>query len=64
MEVAQEDGVTVGLAGEMIEAVEGDGDVCRDDPGSSIKGSSGGGGAQVRWWANVFQGYVWDGQTG
>jgi len=51
-EIAQEEKITVGLAVEMIAAVEADGEVCRDDPGSG----------EIRWWGNVFIGYVWDGQ--
>jgi len=54
MEVAAEEGMTVGLAGEMIGTVEGDGEVCRDEGGA--------GGGEIRWWVNVFRGYVWDGQ--
>jgi len=55
MDVAGEERLTVGLAGEMIGAVEADGEVCRDEGGT-------GGGGEVRWWVNVFRGYVWDGQ--
>src|ERR1700735_3683388 len=43
MEVAAEEGMTVGLAGEMIGAEEGDGDICRDE-GSTGAGGAGGGG--------------------
>ncbi|KAG5650536.1 hypothetical protein H0H81_011879 [Sphagnurus paluster] len=57
-QVAQEEGIALGLAVEMITAVEGDGDICRDDPGAAIVG----GGGEVSWWANLFVGYVWDGQ--
>jgi len=59
-EVAREERVAVGLAAEMIEAVEKDGELCRDDEACAIRG----GGAEVRWWGNVFHGYVWDGQVG
>lgn len=68
-EIAREEGVTVGLAAEMIEGAEGDGDVCRDDVGrTSIGiGTEGGGGVggtgEVRWWNNLFVAYVWDGQV-
>ncbi|KAJ7740907.1 EAP30/Vps36 family-domain-containing protein [Mycena maculata] len=58
-EVAQDERITVGLAAEMIAAVEADGDICRDDEACMIKG----GGAEVRFWGNVFHGYVWDGQA-
>ena len=60
VEVAGEEGMTVGLAGEMIGAVEGDGDICRDEGGAGA--SATGAGGEVRWWVNVFRGYVWDGQ--
>ncbi|KAJ7255115.1 EAP30/Vps36 family-domain-containing protein [Mycena haematopus] len=59
-EVAREESVTVGLAAEMIGAVEVDGDICRDDEACAIKG----GGAEVRFWGNIFHGSVWDGQVG
>ena len=55
MEVAAEEGMTVGLAGEMIGAEEGDGDICRDE-GST--GAEGAGGGEIRWWINMFRGYV------
>ncbi|KAJ7500784.1 EAP30/Vps36 family-domain-containing protein [Mycena galericulata] len=58
-EVAREERVAVGLAAEMLGAVEADGDICRDDEACMIKG----GGAEVRFWGNVFHGYVWDGQA-
>lgn len=57
-QVAQDEGITLGLAAEMIAAVEMDGDICRDDGMSAITG-----GGEVRWWKNVFVGYSWDGQT-
>ena len=41
------------LVREMIGAVKADGEVCRDEGGA-------GGGGEVRWWVNVFRGYVWD----
>ncbi|KAJ7162017.1 EAP30/Vps36 family-domain-containing protein [Mycena filopes] len=58
-EVAREEGVAVGLAAEMIAAVEADGEVCRDDEACAVRG----GGAEVRFWGNVFHGYVWDGHV-
>jgi len=61
MEVAREEGMTIGLAGEMIGAVEVDGEICRDEGGARAGANAGGG--EVRWWANVFRGYVWDGQV-
>ncbi|GLB44280.1 putative vacuolar protein sorting protein 36 Vps36 [Lyophyllum shimeji] len=64
MQVAQMEGITLGLAAELIAAVETDGDICRDDAAAAIGGGGGvsGGGAEVMWWANVFVGYTWDGQ--
>ncbi|KAG6896029.1 hypothetical protein C0992_010779 [Termitomyces sp. T32_za158] len=56
-QVAQDEGITLGLATEMIAAVEAEGDICRDDGESAIAG-----GGEVRWWANMFVGYSWDGQ--
>jgi len=60
MEVAGEEGITMGLAREMIAAVEEDGAICRDGGGGGVGVVVGGG--EVRWWVNVFRGYVWDGQ--
>ncbi|TFK47161.1 hypothetical protein OE88DRAFT_1772963 [Heliocybe sulcata] len=59
LEVAREERVTVPLAGEMIAEVERDGEICRDEV--QIEGPFGGG-RDVRWWINVFEDYVWDGQ--
>lgn len=58
MEVALEEGITIGLSAEMITAVEMDGHICRDDGVTALVG----GGAEIRWWANLFVGYLWDGQ--
>ncbi|KAF8063971.1 vacuolar protein sorting-associated protein 36 [Lyophyllum atratum] len=60
-QVAQEEDITLGLSAEMIAAVEVDGDICRDDGASAVRGATGGG-VEVRWWANLFVGYIWDGQ--
>ncbi|KDQ23680.1 hypothetical protein PLEOSDRAFT_1048502 [Pleurotus ostreatus PC15] len=62
IEVAQEEKMAVGLATEMIDAVEQGGYICRDDAQAKISGGSGGG-AELRWWANIFEGYSWDGQS-
>ncbi|KAF8645600.1 hypothetical protein AX16_007682 [Volvariella volvacea WC 439] len=68
MEIAMEEGITIGLTWEMVWAVENDGDICRDDNDAAIVGGASGsgagnaGGGEVRWWGNVFVGYVWDGQ--
>ena len=53
----------------MVAEVEMDGEICRDDGGSGVSifsstsapwaASEGG---EVRWWINIFRGYVWDGQ--
>lgn len=63
--IAEEEGLTVGLAGEMIAGVELGGAICRDE-GPEGAGKSGGGGAvgaQVTWWINIFEGYSWDGHV-
>jgi ESCRT-II complex subunit VPS36 len=52
LDIAQEEGVAVGLAGEMVDEAETQGVVCRDE---AERG-------EVRWHLNVFHGYVWDGQ--
>ncbi|KAJ7467074.1 EAP30/Vps36 family-domain-containing protein [Mycena latifolia] len=57
-EVAAAERLAVGLAAEMIGEVEQEGGVCRDDGACTIRG----GGEEVRFWGNVFKGYVWDGQ--
>lgn len=69
----------MGLVKEMIEGVEREGGVCRDDaslsgyvPSSTTSEASdearfrargGFGHSEIRWWKNVFEGYVWDGQA-
>ncbi|KAF7296548.1 GLUE N-terminal domain-containing protein [Mycena chlorophos] len=57
-EIATEEGVPVALATELVAAVENDGEVCRDDGASMIKG----GDVETRWWGNIFHGVAWDGQ--
>ncbi|KAH9990372.1 EAP30/Vps36 family-domain-containing protein [Russula vinacea] len=52
LEIAQEEGVPIGLASEMVDEAETQGVVCRDEAEHG----------EIRWWMNVFQGYVWDGQ--
>jgi ESCRT-II complex subunit VPS36 len=52
LEIAQEEGVPIGLASEMVDEAEAEGVVCRDEAEHG----------EIRWWMNVFQGYVWDGQ--
>lgn len=63
--------ITVALAKEMLDETEMRGDIVRDDTECRITETGGGGGggmggvgeAGVRWWPNVFVGYIWDGQT-
>jgi ESCRT-II complex subunit VPS36 len=43
-------------------ANESDGDICRDDGSAAINGGGSGAGVELRWWMNVFKGYIWDGQ--
>lgn len=63
MQIAQEEGITLGLSTELVAAVEADGYICRDDETAAItEGASGG--AEVKWWANLLIGYVWDGHLG
>ncbi|KAF9468345.1 EAP30/Vps36 family-domain-containing protein [Collybia nuda] len=62
IEVALEEGITVGLSSEMIAAAEADGSICRDDSATAIVGGGGAGDAGLRWWPNLFVDYVWDGQ--
>ncbi|KAH9856236.1 EAP30/Vps36 family-domain-containing protein [Lenzites betulinus] len=76
VEIAQEEDLPPGLAQDMVDEVEAAGEICRDESGSGVamfgaapkdtaKGwaaSSEGAGGEIRWWANVFRGYVWDGQ--
>ena len=52
LDIAQEEAVPTGLAAEMIDEAEAQGVICRDEADRG----------EVRWWLNVFQGYVWDGQ--
>jgi ESCRT-II complex subunit VPS36 len=52
LDIAQEEGVPIGLASEMVDEAEAQGIVCRDEAEHG----------EIRWWLNVLQGYVWDGQ--
>jgi len=45
---------------ELIQSVEQDGEIVRDEGGGGGAWSEG---AEVRWWVNVFDGYVWDGHA-
>jgi ESCRT-II complex subunit VPS36 len=64
-EVSRTEDLTVGMTMEMINAVEADGSICRDETGDEKTGIGvggvGEGGRVVRWWRNIFEGYVWDG---
>jgi len=63
MEISAEEGLTVALTTEMLDAVEQDGGVCRDDSSAACTGGGGSGtGVELRWWTNLFLGYIWDGQ--
>jgi ESCRT-II complex subunit VPS36 len=61
MEVSAEEGLAVALTTEMLDAVEQNGGVCRDDSSAACTGGGSGTGVEVRWWANLFIGYIWDG---
>ena len=63
-EIAEEEGLTLGLAGEMISGVELGEAICRDEGPEGV-GKGGGGvvGTQVTWWINIFEGYSWDGHV-
>ena len=76
IEIAQEEDLPIGLTQEILDEVEMDGEICRDDGGAGVAlfaslsssastsadawAASGGG--EVRYWVNIFRGYVWDGQ--
>jgi len=62
-EVAAVEGLSVGLVDELILESEERGDICRDDIASGSSAATGSAGVETRWWANVFVGYVWDGQV-
>ncbi|KDR78001.1 hypothetical protein GALMADRAFT_244970 [Galerina marginata CBS 339.88] len=62
IEISAEEDLTVALVTEMIDAVEQDGGICRDDNSAAIMGGGSGTGSELRWWANLLQGYIWDGQ--
>ena len=66
--MAQEEDLPIGLTQEMLDEVETDGEICRDDGGAGVDmfsqslSTAGGAGGEVRYWVNIFRGYVWDGQ--
>ncbi|KAG1816821.1 EAP30/Vps36 family-domain-containing protein [Suillus subaureus] len=61
-QIAHEENITIGLADEMVAAIEADGVICRDDERSAIKGGGSGTASEVRWSRNLFLEYIWDGQ--
>ncbi|KAG2040996.1 EAP30/Vps36 family-domain-containing protein [Suillus americanus] len=61
-QIAHEENITIGLADEMIAAIEADGVIFRDDERSAIKGGGSGTTSEVRWSRNLFLEYIWDGQ--
>lgn len=71
VQIAREEALPIGLTQEMVNEVEEDGEICRDEGGAGVNvaaGLAGGGwassgGGEVQLWVNVFRGYVWDGQT-
>ena len=56
-----EENLTVGLVSEMMDAVEVDGNVCRDDSSAAITGGGSVTVSELRWWGNLFIDYIWDG---
>ncbi|KAH9837869.1 EAP30/Vps36 family-domain-containing protein [Rhodofomes roseus] len=70
VQVAREEALPIGLTQEMVNEVEDEGEICRDEGGSGLNVTAGlsgsgwasSGGGEVRLWVNIFQGYVWDGQ--
>lgn len=63
MEIAIEENLPFSLVNELLQAVEADSYILRDDAAAALSGGGGVAGAQVRWWANLFEGYIWDGQS-
>lgn len=61
MEIAAEEKLTIDLVSEMMDAVEFDGAVCRDDSSAAITGGGSGTVSELRWWGNLFVDYIWDG---
>jgi ESCRT-II complex subunit VPS36 len=59
VQIAEQEGITVGLVAEMIGAAERDGIVVKDV--DSDWGDGGGNTREVIWWRNYFEKYVWDG---
>lgn len=62
MDIAIEEDLPFSLVNELLQVVEADNHIIRDDAAAALVGGGGVAGAQVRWWVNVFHGYIWDGQ--
>lgn len=62
-QIGQEENITISLASEMVEAVEAEGLICRDDERSAIRGGGSGSGSELRWSLNILPNYEWDGHT-
>ena len=60
-QIASAEQLTVGLIEELITEVEERGDIVRDDP-RAVDDKASSVGIDIRWWANGFLGYTWDGQ--
>ncbi|PFH47429.1 hypothetical protein AMATHDRAFT_77206 [Amanita thiersii Skay4041] len=63
IDIAMEEEISVSLAKELVEAAESEGNICREDANTTLIGGGGVGGAQLKWWSNIFEGYAWDGQV-
>ncbi|KIY68325.1 vacuolar protein sorting-associated protein 36 [Cylindrobasidium torrendii FP15055 ss-10] len=62
LNVAEEEGMTIALAEDMIAAVEANGQICRDDAASALTGPGNSGGI-IHWWSwATFSECVYDGQ--
>ena len=59
-EIALFEDLGLGMMWELIQSVEQDGEIVRDEGGGGGAWSEG---AEVRWWVNMFDEYVWDGHT-
>lgn len=63
MEIAalEDKDLPIGLVIEMVDEVEQDGLICRDDDSAAIMGGGSGTSSEIQWWANNFLSYEWDG---
>jgi ESCRT-II complex subunit VPS36 len=64
LEIAWEEHAPAGLVAEMIREAEMLGAVCRDEAQTAVglAADAGEGAGEVRWWNNIFEQYMWDGQ--